>query len=84
MILTDAHPETAKLMGLGCRVVGNAIICEGVALNEDISGETLEVKLTGDNGELYLTVKAQPVPKTDNLYDRWVEEMRFEITQDSR
>lgn len=84
MILTDAHPETNKLIGLGCSIVGNAVICEGVALNEDISGEILEVKLTGDDGDMYLTVQAQPVPQTDNLYDRWVEEMRFEIKIDSR
>lgn len=84
MILTDAHPETTKLLGLGCRVVGKTVICEGVALNEDISSETLEVKLTSEDGDLYLTVQAQPVPKTDNMYDRWVEEMRFEIKNDSR
>ncbi len=80
MLLLDVRTDQPRFLGLGCRVMGNQIICTGVALNDDVSGETLEAQY-GDN---LVTIKAPPIPRTDNLYHRYVEEMAFEIKAVSR
>ncbi len=80
MVLIDADTDRPQFLGLGCRVVGNQVVCSGLALNEDVSGLTLEAIL----GDSKLTVKFPQIPRTDNLYNRFVEEIHLEIKAVSR
>lgn len=84
MILVDADATRPRFLGLGCRIEGNRVVCQAVAIDEDISSTAISARLISANQDTAVELLAQPVPRTNQLFDRFVEEMHFEIKTVSR